>query len=208
LYEGGKGTLSFISSYTDKLDDTSIVTFELGADYGSDLVCSVTIDEQIAWSVKSCYKTGTKIIIDFNDMIIATAKLKITLKNVIWPTITTTTLISATVTRFGGITAYSTPTSDQLGYPILPESTTPMIVSFSKKSNSVYTDSEWWFTITPSTGTEFSSTNFIYINIPSAYNPEVGRLMCNVGEDVVPCMREEDYWIKVSGPGTPTGANT
>jgi len=45
LYIGGKGTLSFSSSYTDKLDVTSKVTYDLGADYGSDLVCSVTINK-------------------------------------------------------------------------------------------------------------------------------------------------------------------
>jgi hypothetical protein len=62
-----------------------------------------------------------------------------------------------------------------------------MISSFTKKFNSVYTDSEWSFTLTPSTGTEFSSFNFIYINIPSSYNPKIGILKCSIEEIEVPC---------------------
>lgn len=45
FYIGGKGVLSFTSSYTDQLDTTSKITYDLGADYGSELVCSVTINK-------------------------------------------------------------------------------------------------------------------------------------------------------------------
>jgi len=134
--------------------------------------------------------------------------LKITLKNVIWPTISATTKIKATVIRYGGITAYTVPSADELGFVTLPASVTTMTATFTKKYNSVYADSEWSFTITPSTGTEFSSLNFIYINIPTMYNPEVGRIKCEVETTFVPCSNEDDYWIKVSGPITATGVNT
>jgi len=70
-----------------------------------------------------------------------------------------------------------------------------LTVTFTKKYNSVYADSEWTFTVTPSTGTEFSSLNFIYINVPTKYNPVVGNIKCEVESLVVPCKNYEDYWI-------------
>jgi len=110
--------------------------------------------------------------------------------------------------RYGGIVAYTVDEADKLTFNVLPEETILMNVTLSKTSNSLFAESVWYFKINPSPNTAFSSKNLIWINVPSKYTPDVGRLTCFVGITKVPCIAEEDYWIKVNGPQTSTGFNT
>jgi len=43
FYKLGNGILSFTASYTDVFDSTTIIKFDLGADFGQNIVCNVRL---------------------------------------------------------------------------------------------------------------------------------------------------------------------
>ena len=80
-----------------------------------------------------------------------------------------------------------------------------MEVSLTKTFNSLYAGSIFSFSVTPNAKTEFSSTNYLYVNFPTGYAPVLGNVDCTVNGDKVPCAVHSPWWFTVTGPSSPTG---
>jgi hypothetical protein len=80
-----------------------------------------------------------------------------------------------------------------------------MTVTLEKSFNTAYAASVFRFLITPNENTEFSSNNYLYVNFPSSYAPELGNVDCTVNGDRVPCTVSGHWTVTVTGPSTATG---
>ena len=80
-----------------------------------------------------------------------------------------------------------------------------MAVGLEKSFNTAYAASVFRFLITPNENTEFSSNNYLYVNFPSSYAPELGNVDCTVNGDRVPCTVSSPWTVTLTGPSTATG---
>ena len=80
-----------------------------------------------------------------------------------------------------------------------------MEVTLRKTYNTVYAGSVWRFQITPNKKTEFSEKCYLHVGFPTMYTPELGNVVCVVNKKKVPCEVKSPWWLRVTGPSTPTG---
>jgi hypothetical protein len=134
--------------------------------------------------------------------------MTVELSNVLWPAVTEENKVHVEVTQMG-VQAYTGAGSETDMLSLSPtQEAAAMTVTLEKSFNTAYAASVFRFLITPNENTEFSSNNYLYVNFPTSYAPELGNVDCTVNGDRVPCTVSGPFMVTITGPSTATGLNT